>query len=67
MKMSLKEEIVLQYLRRKDIEKDIELYVKMPAPKKTLTPDKFNDLVVLIKKYQELGSPLSLKQIQAYK
>ncbi len=37
MKMSLEEEIVLQYLRRKDIEKDIELYVKIAAPKKTLT------------------------------
>ncbi len=67
MKMSLEEEVVLQYLRKKDIEKDIELFVKIPAPKKTLTSDKFDDLVVLIKKYQDLGSPLSLKQIQAYK
>jgi hypothetical protein len=67
MKMSLEEEIVLQYLRKTDVEKNIELSVKIPAPKKTLTQDKFEKLVVLIKKYQELGSPLSLKQIQAYK
>jgi hypothetical protein len=60
-------EIILEFLRNKDIENNIELSVKIPAPKKTLTSKKFDELVVLIKKFEELGSPLSLEQIQAYK
>ena len=54
-------------LRRKDLENNIELSVKIPPPEKTLTPERFDELVALIKKSQESGSPLSLEQIQAYK